>query len=92
MSLGSKDIPVHYDIQDYLEDGLGELAVQGEVVDVRKAQDRLIFFELKDKSSRVLCFMMAWELKTILEEGMEIRVYGRASLFKTSGKFHLRVR
>ncbi len=79
-------------IQRYLEDGLGEVAVQGEIADFRKAQDRLIFFELKDKISRVSCFMMAWELKTILEEGMEIRVYGKPSLFKTSGRFHVRVR
>lgn len=79
-------------LKDYLEDGLGEISIQGEVADLKKAQERLVFFELKDATSRISCFMMAWELKTILEEGMEIRVYGRASLFKKSGKLHVRIR
>ncbi|HCJ52470.1 MAG: exodeoxyribonuclease VII large subunit [Candidatus Kerfeldbacteria bacterium RIFCSPLOWO2_01_FULL_48_11] len=79
-------------IKEYLEDGLGNVSIQGEVTGYRLAQERLIFFELKDESSRVVCFMMKYDLHTILEDGMEIRVHGNASLFKKSGGFHVRVR
>jgi len=79
-------------IKAYLEEGMMDVAVQGEVTGYRKAKDKLIYFELKDDKSRVLCFMMVWDLKTILEDGMEIRVYGKPSLFVGSGGFHLRVK
>lgn len=79
-------------IKAYLEEGMMDVAVQGEVTGYRKAKEKLIYFELKDDKSRVLCFMMVWDLKTILEDGMEIRVYGKPSLFVGSGGFHLRVK
>lgn len=79
-------------IKAYLEEGMMDVAVQGEITGYRKAKDKLIYFELKDDKSRVLCFMMVWDLKTILEDGMEIRVYGKPSLFVGSGGFHLRVK
>lgn len=78
-------------VSAYLEQGLGVVAVQGEVVDYKVAKDRLIFFELKDKESRVSCFMMKWDLRMPLEDGMEVKVVGAPKLFQASGKFHLRV-
>ena len=77
-------------VSNYLSDGLGTVTVRGEVVDFKIAQDRLVFFDLKDSSARVNCFMMKWELHQQLEEGMEIEVTGRAALFKQSGRFHIR--
>lgn len=67
------------------------IAVQGEVVDYKVAKDRLVFFELKDRESRVSCFMMKWDLHMPLEDGMEVKVVGTPKLFQQSGKFHLRV-
>ncbi|MBI4281428.1 exodeoxyribonuclease VII large subunit [Candidatus Uhrbacteria bacterium] len=78
-------------VSAYLEQGLGMIAVQGEVVDYKVAKDRLVFFELKDKESRVSCFMMKWDLHMPLEDGMEVKVVGTPKLFQQSGKFHLRV-
>lgn len=78
-------------VSAYLEQGLGMIAVQGEVVDCKVAKDRLVFFELKDKESRVSCFMMKWDLHMPLEDGMEVKVVGTPKLFQQSGKFHLRV-
>lgn len=78
-------------VHEYLEEGLGTVSVQGEVSGFRTAQEKLVYFELKDAESRVLCFMLKWQLKTLLEDGMEIRVHGRASLFKKTGGFHIRV-
>ncbi|MBI4276480.1 exodeoxyribonuclease VII large subunit, partial [Candidatus Uhrbacteria bacterium] len=76
---------------DYLEQGLGVVAIQGEVVDFRVAKEKLVYFTLKDKSSQVLCFMMVWDLHQPLEDGMEVKVTGTPKLFTTRGQFHVRV-
>lgn len=67
------------------------VTVQGEVTGYRTRRDNLIYFELKDSAARVLCFGLSHEIRTALEDGMEIRVTGSPSLFKQSGGFHLRV-
>ncbi len=78
-------------VDEYLREGLGTVVVRGEVVDFKVVRERLVFFELKDAEARVGCFMMRWELKTELEDGMEIEVTGTPGLFKQSGRFHIRV-
>lgn len=64
--------------------------VQGEVSNFRVAQNRFVWFDLKDDASVVSCFMLAFQLKVQLEDGMEVQVSGNPGLFKKSGKFHLR--
>ncbi|MBT6954892.1 MAG: exodeoxyribonuclease VII large subunit [Candidatus Jacksonbacteria bacterium] len=75
----------------YLKE-LGPVVVQGEVTGFRFAKDRqLVFFELKDDQSRMLCFALSHEMHNELEDGQEIQVVGVPQLFKASGGFHLRV-
>lgn len=78
-------------ISDYLSEGLGSVSVRGEIIDLKIAKDKLVFFDLKDPYARVGCFMMKWELPAGIEEGMEVEIDARAGLFKQSGRFHLRV-
>lgn len=78
-------------VSGYLEQGLGPVAVRGEVVDYRINRDRLVFFQIKDESSRVQCFALVHEMGQVLEDGMEVVVMGVAKLFQKSGGFHLRV-
>ena len=78
-------------ISSYLEQGLGSIAVQGEITGYNVNQNRLIFFELKDDNSRVSCFALTHQLTDVLENGMEVKVLGVAKLFKKSGKFHLHI-
>ncbi len=78
-------------VSDYLEQGLGVIAIQGEVVDFRVAKDKLVYFTLKDATAQVLCFMMVWDLHQPLEDGMEVKVTGTPKLFTTRGQFHVRV-
>ncbi|MBI5135657.1 exodeoxyribonuclease VII large subunit [Candidatus Uhrbacteria bacterium] len=78
-------------ISSYLSEGLGTVSVRGEVVDLKIAKDRLVFFDLKDAAARVGCFMMRWELPEGIRDGMEVEIAARAGLFKQSGRFHLRV-
>ncbi len=78
-------------IKTTLETSVGLLAVQGEVSGFRNTKERLIYFELKDKEARILCFMMVWDLKVSIEDGMEIKIYGVPSVFAKSGGLHIRV-
>lgn len=78
-------------IRNYLKEDIGPVVIQGEVTNFRQPKGNLIYFELKDEESRILCFMLSWELKVPLEDGTEIRVLGVPSLFKGSGGFHIRV-
>lgn len=65
--------------------------VQGEISNFRVAQNRFVWFDLKDEDSYVSCFMLKFQLDQELEDGMEIQVMGHPGLFKKSGRFHLRV-
>ncbi|MBI4090292.1 MAG: exodeoxyribonuclease VII large subunit [Candidatus Kerfeldbacteria bacterium] len=78
-------------IRGLLRETLPLVTVQGEVTGYRTRRDNLIYFELKDSAARALCFGLSHEIRTVLEDGMEIRVTGSPSLFKQSGGFHLRV-
>ena len=78
-------------ISDYLEQGLGTVAIQGEVTGYNVNQNRLIFFELKDDNSRISCFALTHQITDVLEDGMEIKILCLPKLFKKSGKFHLHV-
>jgi len=79
-------------INDYLEQSLGVVAVQGEVSEFRTTNQKLVFFTLKDKTASVTCFGMEWEVKHKLEEGQEIKLLAVPKLFQRNGGFHLRVR
>lgn len=78
-------------IKHALEAGVGLVAVQGEVSGFRITKERLVYFELKDKQSRILCFMLSWDLRLQIADGMEIKVYGTPSVFVKSGGLHFRV-
>lgn len=78
-------------IRGLLRETIGSVTVQGEVTNYRTRRDELVYFELKDAHSRVLCFGLRHEVRQALEDGMELRVTGSPSLFKGSGGFHLRV-
>lgn len=62
------------------------VAIQGEVSEFRVSQNRFVWFTLADEETRVQCFMMAFNLRVSLEDGMEIRVVGSPTMFK-KGQF-----
>ncbi len=69
------------------------VAVEGEVSGFNISQGRWVFFDLKDEKeeSKVGCFMGAWKLKTALEDGMRVRVFGIPKVHERSGKFSITV-
>ena len=70
---------------------LGQVVVEGEVSGFQVSKDKLVYFQLKDASSRILCFMMVWDLDMDLQDGLSVRVTATPSIFTGSGGMHLRV-
>ena len=70
---------------------LGQVVVEGEVSGFQVSKDKLVYFQLKDESSRILCFMMVWDLDVDLQDGLSVRVTAVPSIFTGSGGMHLRV-
>lgn len=68
-----------------------EVVVEGEVSSYKVNQGKWVFFDLKDEESVIGCFMPIFQLKTVVEDGMLIRVKAVPQLTKW-GKFSLTVR
>ncbi len=67
------------------------LVVEGEVSSFKVNQNKFVFFDIKDESSTLGCFMMVHALRTALEDGMRVRVIAQPKLTQW-GKFSLTVR
>ncbi len=65
------------------------VTVEGEVADYRVSQGKWIWFLLKDEESTVSCFATVWQLRTPLEDGMQVRIYGMPKVYPKSGKFSI---
>lgn len=65
--------------------------IEGEIASFKLNQGKYIFFDLKDAQASVGCFMMAFQLRVPLEDGMKVIVSGSPKLTKW-GKFSLTVR
>lgn len=68
-----------------------EVVVQGEVSSFKVNQGKWVFFDVKDQESTLGCFMTLYQLKTPLEDGMQVRVVGTPKLTKW-GKFSFTVK
>jgi exodeoxyribonuclease VII large subunit len=68
-----------------------QVVIEGEVSSFKINQRKFIFFDLKDESGVLSCFMMVHQLKLPIEDGMKIRVTGTPKVTKFS-KFSLTVR
>lgn len=79
------------EIRALLVTNVGPIVVRGEISGYRRARGNLVYFDLKDDQSRVLCFLLAWQQTVPLSDGMEVRVLGTPSLFRASSGFHIRV-
>ncbi|MBU1148748.1 exodeoxyribonuclease VII large subunit [Patescibacteria group bacterium] len=78
-------------VRELLRQAIGQVTVQGEISDYRDRSSNLVFFQIKDAKSTMLCFAMDWEITTPIEDGMEVQVTGYPALFQKKGSFHFRV-
>jgi exodeoxyribonuclease VII large subunit len=69
------------------------VAIEGEVSGFSVNQGKWVFFDLKDEKEEAIvpCFMVAWNLKVRIEDGMRVRVYGSPRVHPKSGKFSVTV-
>lgn len=78
-------------LQNINEIILGTFTVEGEVSGFKVSQGKWLFFDLKDESSLVSCFGVAFKIRAPLEDGMKIRVTGYPKIREVSGRFSLNV-
>ena len=77
-------------INQTLEYAYPVVAVVGEVASFKVNQGKYVFFDLKDESGSVGCFMTVWQLRTPIQDGMKIVVTANPKLTPW-GKFSLTV-
>lgn len=64
--------------------------VEGEVASFSINQGKFVFFDLKDDSGTLSCFMMVWQLRQPIQDGMRIVVSAQPKLTQ-KGKFSVTV-
>jgi exodeoxyribonuclease VII large subunit len=81
--------------REVLEGALPPLWVAGEVTNFTRARSGHCYFSLRDDRAQLRCVMWrddARRLPTAPEEGMQVRAFGRLTLYEARGEFQLSVR
>lgn len=73
-----------------LEYAYPSVTVEGEVSGFKVNQNKYVFFDLKDETGSVGCFMTVWQLRQPIEDGMKVVVTATPKLTNW-GKFSLTV-
>ncbi|MBP9667201.1 exodeoxyribonuclease VII large subunit [Candidatus Saccharibacteria bacterium] len=73
-----------------LEYAYPSIEVEGEVASFKVNQGKFVFFDLKDETGSVACFMTVWQLRMPVEDGMKIVVTATPKLTNW-GKFSLTI-
>ncbi len=74
-----------------LEYAYPSVEIVGEVSSYKVNQGKFVFFDIKDENASVGCFMMLFQLRTQIEDGMQVIVTAQPKLTQW-GKFSLTVR
>lgn len=78
-------------INQTLEYAYPTVTVEGEVTSFKVNQGKYVFFDLKDESGTLGCFMSLFQLRTQLEDGMRVQVVAQPKVTPW-GRFSLTVR
>ena len=78
-------------VNQTLEYAFPIIIVEGEVSGFKVNQAKYVFFDLKDESSTLGCFMTVYQLRIPIEDGMRVQVVAQPKLTQW-GKFSLTVR
>jgi len=65
--------------------------VEGEVASFKVNQEKFVFFDIKDKTGSIGCFMTVWQMRVPIEDGMKVVVTATPKLTQW-GKFSLTVK
>lgn len=81
----------HALITQTLQYAYPEVIIEGEVSSYKVNQGKWVFFDIKDTETTISCFMPIYQLKTVVEDGMLVRIRAYPNITKW-GKFSLTVR
>jgi exodeoxyribonuclease VII large subunit len=83
-------------IRTLLEDGVGEVWVEGEISNLRRQSSGHLYFTLKDASSQLQCVMFAGQTAQLrgmnFNDGAQIQVFGELTVYEPRGNYQLIVR
>lgn len=87
-----------YSVSDFIaifnqvtETAFPTVEIEGEVASFKVNQGKYVFFDIKDDTGSVGCFMTVWQLRVPIEDGMKVIVSAVPKLTQW-GKFSLTVR
>lgn len=82
---------LNQNVKALLESQYGLVAVMGEISNLSKPSSGHSYFTLKDKHAQVRCafFKTHQRINMTLQEGMQIKVIGRLSLFEQRGDYQI---
>lgn len=78
-------------INQTLEYAFPTIVIEGEVASFKVNQGKFVFFDIKDDGGTLGCFMMVFQLRMPIEDGMRVRVVVTPKV-TAWGKFSLTVR
>jgi exodeoxyribonuclease VII large subunit len=67
------------------------VAIEGEVSSFKVNQSKFVFFDIKDKTGSIGCFMSVWQLRIPIEDGMKVTITAIPKL-TAWGKFSLTIK
>lgn len=83
---------LNHEVKNILEQGVGEVAVLGEISNLVKPVSGHFYFTLKDKNAQVRCvFFRGRQNNSLLKiaDGQKVCAYGRLSLYEPRGDYQL---
>lgn len=81
-------------VRGVLEEGFGEVCVEGEISNYRKQASGHQYFTLKDAECQLSCVLFArgvWRKQVPLADGMQVRARGRLTVYEARGQYQLNV-
>lgn len=69
-------------INQTLEYAFPSIKVVGEIANFKVSGGKWVFFDIKDDDMSIKCFMTAWTLRTVIEDGMKVEVLAKPRLGK----------
>lgn len=90
--------PLRFSVSDFIavvnqtfDYAYSNVEIEGEVSSFKVNQGKFVFFDLKDSTGIVNCFMTVWQLRVPIEDGMKVVVSAMPKLTE-KGRFSLTVK
>ncbi|NBS53903.1 MAG: exodeoxyribonuclease VII large subunit, partial [Spartobacteria bacterium] len=83
-------------VRGILEQGIGEVWVDGEISNLRRQASGHIYFTLKDASSQIACVLFAGQTPQLkgmrFADGVQVRIFGELTVYEARGNYQIIVR